>query len=123
MNQEQAKYLHPQVVANIAQSEADGGIYTKDIKDGETIIFHTSNTKYTLRKAEDGTGDFFIQGNMKYCPTPVRCRVNGSTWGGSMIKVGFIGIDMRLEVYPVGSSDTMPSGITTSSIKSIERVQ
>jgi len=32
-----------------------------------------------------------------YCPDPVPVRIAGSTWGGSMLKLRFIGRGMHLE--------------------------
>ena len=42
-------------------------------------------------------GKDLIWGQPQYCPEPVAVRVEGSTWGGSMLKVRFLGRGMRLE--------------------------
>jgi hypothetical protein len=49
-----------------------------------------------------GRGRDLISGHPKYCPNPVPVRIEGSTWGGSMLKVRFIGRGMQLEFrHPV----------------------
>ena len=49
-----------------------------------------------------GLGKELIWGHPQYCPEPVPVRIKGSTWGGSMLKLRFIGRGMRLEFrHPV----------------------
>ncbi len=38
-----------------------------------------------------------LSGHPQFCPQPVLVRIQGSTWGGSMLKAEFIGRGMRLE--------------------------
>jgi len=55
----------------------------------------TQNRWYTIvvgRRGQD-----LIWGHPKYCPEPVVVRIEGSTWGVSMLKVRFVGREMRLE--------------------------
>lgn len=96
---------------NILQSLKDGGLYVEKVQ--------PENTLYTLQRLLDGSG-WMIQGNPHLlCPNLTLCNIHGSTWGGSMIKVGFIGIGMRMEIgliYPNG----MPDIITTSTVRSIQ---
>jgi hypothetical protein len=42
-------------------------------------------------------GEELISGHPEFCPRPVRVRVQGSTWGGSMLKLRFVGRGMHLE--------------------------
>ena len=56
-----------------------------------------------------------ISGHPKYCPEPVLVAIAGSTWGGSMLKRGFVGRGMRLEF----SHPAYRAPITTSRIEEI----
>lgn len=108
--------LHPSITLRMEQSERDGGIWKKDVAIGACVVVQTQNTKYRIeRRAED---EWLISGHAKYCPAPVKCCISGSTWGGSMLKVGFIGIGMHLEfVIP-----EFPGCITTTMIRSVEMI-
>lgn len=117
---------HPNLSAEInnaiADSELQGGVFLKDVPVGKKLIVQTRNTTYTIEVCEDGT---YIYGNAKYCPAPIKCFISGSTWGGSMLKVGFIGRGMCLEfvvdvqgVRKIGEVDGH-GRITTSQIQEI----
>ena len=72
------------------------GVYFADVNVGETVLVKTENTIYTIVKTGDNACK--ISGSEKFCPTPKNAYINGSTMGGSMIKSGFIGIGMNMEV-------------------------
>ncbi len=96
----------------IIESEMEGGVYLKDLPMGGSLEVETVNTIYSIEKREDG---FYISGNIKFCPEPTRVNINGSTFGGSMLKMGFIGRGMHLEfILPEGQT------ITTSKIIEIK---
>jgi hypothetical protein len=44
-----------------------------------------------------GDGAALISGHPEFCPEPIEVRIQGSTWGGSMLKAQFVGRGMRLE--------------------------
>jgi hypothetical protein len=46
-----------------------------------------------------GAGQALICGHPQYCPDLVPVRIEGSTWGGSMLKMRFIGRGMHLEFW------------------------
>ena len=71
-----------------------------DLSEGAHLEVETQNRWYTI--AVDGEGKAMIWGHPQYCPEPVPVRIAGSTWGGSMLKLRFIGRGMRLEFrHPV----------------------
>jgi len=85
---------------NIAQSEIEGGVCLDDLSQGALLEVETQNHRYTI--VIRGSGKDLISGHPKYCPDPVPVRIEGSTWGGSMLKLRFIGRGMRLEFqHPV----------------------
>jgi len=84
-----------EVNRNIVQSEIEGGVYLDDLSEGAVLEVETQNRWYTI--VIRGRGKELISGHPQYCPDPVPVRIEGSTWGGSMLKVRFIGRGMRLE--------------------------
>ena len=111
----------------IASQELMGGVWLKPpqgaaVKDepylatGKTLRVQTKNTLYVIEKR--GDDEFYISGNEKYCPEPVKCRIAGCNFGGSMLKVGYVGRGMFLEFSVEGRSGV----ITTSEIQEIIEV-
>jgi hypothetical protein len=86
--------LSDEVNSNITESELAGGADITKLEAGKRLVVKTKNTTYTIEHREDG---FYIWGNRKYCPVPTKCHINGSTWGGSMLKLHWIGIGMYME--------------------------
>jgi len=87
--------LSDEVNRNIVQSEIEGGVNLDDLGEGATLEVETQNRLYTIVNC--GQGKALISGHAKFCPYPVLVFIHGSTWGGSMLKVRFIGRGMRLE--------------------------
>ena len=87
---------------------------------GAKVIVKTKNSTYILEKVDDSRFDTYISGGYferKY-GDKVKVHINGCTWGGSMLAVGKIEVDMILEVTIEESNVT----ITTSRIKDVEVV-
>jgi hypothetical protein len=101
-----------EVNRNIAQSEIEGGVCLDDLPEGVLLEVETQNRWYTI--VIRGRGKDLISGHPQYCPDPVPVRIEGSRWGGSMLKRRFIGRGMHLEFrHPVFRT------ITTSRIVDI----
>jgi hypothetical protein len=98
----------------IARSEAEGGAWIEKLAVGKRLLVKTQNTLYTVERREDG---LYIWGSRRFCPAPTKCVISGSTWGGSMLKIGFIGIGMFME-FNVDGHKTL----TTSLIKEITEI-
>lgn len=73
-------------------------IYTLDV-DGNQITIKDSR--------QDGKPNRFAE--------PTKCNIHGSTWGGSMLKMNYIGVGMHLEFSVPGK----PGYYTTSQIESL----
>jgi hypothetical protein len=84
-----------EVNSHIVQSEIEGGVQLDRLEEGTVLRVETQNRWYTLIYL--GRGNALISGHPEFCPHPVRVRIEGSTWGGSMLKVRFIGRGMHLE--------------------------
>ena len=89
------KNLSDEINRNIIQSEIEGGVYLRDLGHMATLEVTTRNTRYILVMERDG--EAWIAGHPRFCPEPVLVHISGSNWGGSMIKVAFIGRGMHLE--------------------------
>lgn len=110
--------LSDEINRNIAKSEIDGGVFLHRMSGGDclrigkTLLVQTKNTLYRIEKR--GDMDYWISGHPRYCPVPTKAHINGSTFGGSMLKVGFIGRDMHLEF-----STPEHGTVTTSTIQDV----
>ena len=70
-------------------------MYLDNLSDGEVLEVETQNRWYTIVVGRRGKD--LIWGHPKYCPEPVAVWIEGSTWGGSMLKMRFVGRSMYLE--------------------------
>jgi hypothetical protein len=93
-------HLSGEINSNIIQSEIEGGVYLSDLAPGAVLAIQTQNRFYTLVSLGDEA--VLLSGHPELCPDPVEVRIQGSTWGGSMLKERFVGRGMHLEfVHPV----------------------
>jgi hypothetical protein len=81
----------------ICQSEIEGGVSLDELPLGALLDVQTSNTLYRIENR--GDGEVFISGHPEICPTPVLVSFHGSTWGTPMLKLRFIGRDMKMEFF------------------------
>ncbi len=91
--------VHPnladQVNHNIIQSEVEGGVHLGDLPPGSVLLIQTQNRIYRIVPL--GERNALISGHPQFCPEPAAVQINGSTWGGSMLKMRFVGRGMHLE--------------------------
>ncbi|MBZ5632099.1 MAG: hypothetical protein LAO55_03140 [Acidobacteriia bacterium] len=81
----------------ICQSEIEGGVSLDELPVGAVLEVQTANTLYRIENR--GDGEVLISGHPGICPTPVLVNFHGSTWGTPMLKLRFIGRDMRMEFH------------------------
>lgn len=72
------------------------GIDLRDVEPLTTITIQTRNSHYRVIVTH-GTS-VVVQGG-HFFPDPVAARVDGSGFGGSLLKVGWIGIGLRMEIF------------------------
>ena len=105
--------LSDQINGNIIRSEIEGGVDLRSLPVASTVEVETRNHAYTLVIQPECHA--LISGHPEFCPEPVLVRINGSNWGGSMIKTAYLGRGMRLEFrHPAFSGP-----IVTSTIRDI----
>jgi hypothetical protein len=99
--------------------ESEKRIYYDQIPKGSKIKIETQNSIYILKKVGYGNGfNTLINGGYfeKTYGKPMKVRINGCTWGGSMLKIGVIEVNMILEII----IEEPEKRIGTSWIKDIE---
>jgi hypothetical protein len=84
------------------------GVDLTRLEIGTILEVQTKNTLYKLRKLENG--EYEVEGGM-YLSPPHKKGINGSTFGGSMIKINWIGLSMNIE---------FTDGPTTTEVQSIK---
>jgi hypothetical protein len=67
----------------------------------DTIQARTRNSDYEIFMLDPKSGRAMVRGG-KYFADPVEATVCGSTFGGCMLKVGWLGVGLRMEIYANG---------------------
>ena len=73
-------------------------VYKNELQSGDQVLVKTLNSTYSIKVLEDGfynvSGGWFDKQEL----SPVKIKVSGCTWGGSIIKTDIIAaIDLCLE--------------------------
>ena len=89
--------LNEEFQADFDQPEIEEGVYLEELAPSEKIEIKTKHNTYLIENF--GKRQILISGHPEYCPHPVLVDLFGSTWGGTMLKPGFIGRDMHLEFF------------------------
>lgn len=92
--------------------------WIKNLEPDTVLEIQTRNTIYSVRIIDPDNSTVLISGHEKYCPEPTKARINGCTWGGSMIRVGCVDENMYLEIYLYEQD----KNINTSLVESAEIV-
>jgi hypothetical protein len=105
--------LSDEVNRNIIRSEIEGGVFLDRLQLHSVLLIQTQHRCYTAVML--GGSQALISGHPEYCPEPTLVAIAGSTWGGSMLKLRFVGRGMQLEFcHPEYSTP-----IVTSRVKEI----
>ena len=75
------------------------GIYLRNIEPLTTIVVRTQNSRYRIL-ITDGTAAIVRGG--AFFPEPTPARIDGSSFGGTLLKVGWIGVGLRMEIFTNG---------------------
>jgi len=76
------------------------------------LCVRTQNTRYQIILLDSSESKVLIQGGL-FLPEFTEAILCGSSFGGSLLKSGWIGIDMRMEIFGEGRS------IVTSPVRSV----
>jgi len=101
-------HLDPRLAKMIADQEGRGVQLSKQ-PIGTVIEVKTANSFYRIKVLPGNR--FEVKGGT-YFPEPTEVTIPGSTWGGSMLKMNWIGLGMHIEF----------NQYTTSEVKSLKIV-
>lgn len=111
-------YWEDAVVQAWREQEKKGGLSLSPLPKGTKLIVETRNSFYELVIDEGKEVTLFggtnKDGSTRF-PQPIKGIVYGSTWGGSLLKVDWIGQDMRLEMHIKGTDRVL----STSPVKNV----
>lgn len=101
--------------------EETEGLNVSVLKEGTKLFIETHNSFYELQVVEGKEVEIFggtkRDGSIRY-PKPTKVIFHGSTWGGSCIKVDWLGIDMHMEFGVEGRKILTTSGVKRIKIES-----
>lgn len=99
------------------------GINLKDYRNHK-IVVNTKNTRYVITTRGERTlaQAFADDKEPRFLSQEQEVRIHGSTYGGSMIRLGFIGVGMHLELSAQDDHyEDMPyKTLTTTAIANIQ---
>lgn len=115
--------LDPLLQALIEEQTEDVGLFVNQEKPGTIIRVQTQNSTYTLTVIDDKK--VTIQGNGRYFNEPGEAEVVGSTWGGSMLKMNWVGVGMCMEIFRIRyqGDDPRHNVVTTSFVRKIDVIR
>jgi len=90
------KYLALDEVTEI--SDELEGVMLETLRPCDTIHVRTRNSDYEVFLLDPEAGRALVKGG-KYFAEPMEATVSGSTFGGSMLKMGWLGVGLRMEIY------------------------
>src|SRR5262244_807931 len=67
----------------------------------DIIHVRTRNSDYEIFLLDPKSGRALVRGG-EYFAEPVEATVSGSTFGGCMLKAGWLGVGLRMEIYANG---------------------
>lgn len=88
------------------------GVVLETLDPFDTISVRTRNSEYRLFLLDPKAGRALLEGGRQFVE-PVEAIVNGSTFGGSTLKCGWIGVGMRMELW------VKDHAVSTSPVQSI----
>ncbi len=95
-----------------AAAASGPGVALRSLEPLTELRVHTRNTCYRIVISRDA--DIVIQGGT-FFPDPTHAHVEGASLGGNLLKVGWIGVGLRMEILAEGRR------IVTTAVRSILR--
>ena len=89
------------------------GVLVHDIEPLATLLARTENSVYRIIPLDAGSSRILIHGG-RFFPEPTEVRFTGSGFGGSFLKLGWVGLGLRMEVLWEGQR------IITSGVREIQ---
>ena len=90
------------------------GVHIKTLGPGTSLTVRTCQSEYRLTVLDGERREVLVCGGLWF-PEAARAYLEGSTAGGSAVKIGWLGVGLRMELA------TRRGRITTSRVQSIRR--
>jgi len=103
---------HAATLDGFAEATSGPGVALRQLEPLTELMVQTRNTSYRIVISRDA--DIVIQGGT-FFPDPTRAHVEGASLGGNLLKVGWIGVGLRMEIVADGRR------IVTTAVRSIVR--
>ena len=97
------------VNAAVVRNEVLGGADLTQLAVGKKLVVQCQDCTLTVERRADG---LYLSGHDTYCPVPTKCSIPGSNYGGSMLKMNWVGRGMFMEFH----TEAHPKRIVTSEI-------
>jgi hypothetical protein len=88
------------------------GIHVKTLDPGTSLLVRTCQSEYRLTVVDGERQEVLVRGGLWF-PEASRAYLEGSTAGGSALKMGWLGVGLRMEL------SSHQGRITTSQVQSI----
>ena len=96
-----------------AAATSGPGVVLRQLEPLTELMVQTRNTSYRIVVSRDA--DIVIQGGTMFSRIPLARHVEGASLGGNLLKVGWIGVGLRMEIVADGRR------IVTTAVRSIVR--
>jgi hypothetical protein len=96
----------------LAASTASDGLCLRDLEPLTTLHIQTCNSRYRIVISHQTA--IFVQGG-RFFPEATDARLEGSSAGGTLLRMGWIGVGLCMEIWAHGQR------IITSPVRSITR--
>jgi hypothetical protein len=94
------------------------GVALGTLEPCDTIRAQTRNSVYEIYILDPGSGRALIRGG-EYFAEPREATVSGSTFGGCMLKMGWLGVGLPMEIYTNGQR-TVTSPVRSLHVERID---
>jgi hypothetical protein len=94
------------------------GVTLATLEACDTIHVRTRNSDCEIFLLDPKSGLAIVRGR-EYFAEPVEANVSGSTFGGSMLKAGWLGVGLRIEIY-VNGQRTVTSPVQSLRVECVD---
>ena len=94
------------------------GVTLAALKACDTIHVRTRNSDYEIFLLDPKSGRAIVRGGECFTE-PVEATVSGSTFGGCMLKAGWLGVGLRMEIY-VNGQRTVTSPVQSLRVERVD---
>src|SRR5262245_55363166 len=94
------------------------GVTLMTLKACDTIHVRTRNSDYEIFMLDPRSGRALVRGG-EYFAEPVEGTVSGSTFGGCMLKMGWLGVVLGMEIYANGQR-TITSPVNSLRVERVD---